>query len=285
MHSSGYVISQQYPLKSLSSISEIAAVIKANATIPTFWPMIIKTDSMYVIEGLTKHLADWENRGWIGIKNGNFFRKAAYLLRRQTAPTLFNWVKGHNGDVGNEQSDRLAKEGANKEEPDDIPLEIPHKYDLQGAKLATMTQALAYSGIRAQLPTPIRPTTNRNLELTKNAIKELTTTHETSNAIWKGIRKRTIRPRVQQFLFKSLHGAYRVGNFWLNIPGYEERGQCPRCSTTKSMEHILTSCTTEPVSKIWALARENWPHEPESWPVISIGTILGCGNINPPRSN
>jgi ribonuclease HI len=64
-----------------NQVGEIAAVIKAAATIPTFWPMIIKTDSKYVINGLTKHLNDWENRGWIGITNTDFFRKAAYLLR------------------------------------------------------------------------------------------------------------------------------------------------------------------------------------------------------------
>ena len=151
-----------------NQIGEIAAVIQAATTIPTFWPMTIVTDSKYIIEGMTKHLADWENEGWIEVKNSEFFRKAAYLLRRRTAPTLFKWVKGHNGDQGNEQSDRLAKEGANKEELDDLPLDIPIQYDLQGAKLATMTQALAYRGIRSQNPTPIRPTTMRNLELVKS---------------------------------------------------------------------------------------------------------------------
>lgn len=120
-----------------NQIGEVAAVIHAAATIPTFFPMIIMTDSRYVIDGLTEHLENWENRGWIGIKNAAFFKKAVYLLRKRSAPTTFKWVKGHNGDLGNEQSDRLAKEGASKDAPDYLPLDIPIEFDLQGAKPPT----------------------------------------------------------------------------------------------------------------------------------------------------
>lgn len=30
----------------------------------------IKSDSKYVIEDLTKHIREWDNKGWIGVKNG-----------------------------------------------------------------------------------------------------------------------------------------------------------------------------------------------------------------------
>ena len=263
-----------------NQIGEIAAVIKAAEMIPTFCPLTIKTDSKYVIQGLTTHLKNWENKGWIGIKNANFFRKATYLLRRRTAPTFFEWVKGHSGDEGNEQSDALAKEGATKNEADNLPLEIPIDYDLQGAKLATMTQALTYKGIRLQNPPQPRPTTIRNMELTKAALNDFTRSRETDTTIWKGLRKNAIQPRVQQFLYKSMHGVYKIGNFWTNIPGYEDRGQCPRCHTTEDMEHILTTCTIGPVNEIWTLARNTWPHDPELWPQINIGIILGCGSLS-----
>lgn len=57
------------------------------------------------------------------------------------------WVKGHDGIEGNEGSDRLAKQGANKRLPDLLNLEIPTDFDIQGAKLPTLTQATAYRGI------------------------------------------------------------------------------------------------------------------------------------------
>lgn len=108
----------------------MAAVIKATTMVPNFWPLIIKTNSKYMIDSLTKHLKEWGNIGWIGIKNTALFQKAAYLLRRCTTPTFFEWVKGHNGDLGNEESNKLAKEGAEKNAPDPLPLDIPPEYDL-----------------------------------------------------------------------------------------------------------------------------------------------------------
>lgn len=267
-------------LEQSNQVGEITAVIKAAQMIPTFCPLIIKTDSQYVIKGLTTHLKDWENKGWIGIKNANFFMKVTYLLRRCTAPTFLEWVKGHSGDEGNEQSDILAKEGAMKNEPDDLPLEIPIEYDLQGAKLATMTQALAYKGIHLQKPPQPHPTTIRNMELTKMVISNFNSYQERDTTIWKGMRRNVIHPRIQQFLYKSMHGVYKIGKFWTNIPGYKSRGQCIRCQTTEDMEHILTTCTTGPVNTIWNLARETWPHAPELWPQISIGIIPGCGSLS-----
>lgn len=140
-------------------MGEVAAVIQAASNVPTFRPLVIKTDSKYVINGLTTHLKDWENKGWIGIKNTTFFKRAAFLLRWHTAPTFFEWVKGHNGNLGNEESDKLAKQGAEKDEPDHLPLDVPPDYNLQGAKLANMMQALAHKGIHSR-NTPPSPSNN-----------------------------------------------------------------------------------------------------------------------------
>ena len=195
------------------------------------------------------------------------------------------WVKGHNGETGNGESDRLATKGAEKETLDDLPLNIPLDYNLQGAKLASMTQALAYRGICGRNNPLPRLTTMGNLEATKIAIRNFTLSHETESSIWKGMRKKSIRPRVQQFLYKTMHGTYKIGNFWSNIPGYQHWGQCNDCQTTEDMNHILVTCTTEPVNIIWTLARDTWPHAPELWPDISLGLILGCGNLSFPEED
>jgi ribonuclease HI len=100
-------------------------------------------DCVEVEEGLTEHLRSWEDIGWIGISNADHFKRVAYVLKSCTGTTHFKWVKGHSGDRGNEECDRLAKEGADKPTPDVLNLDIPISFDLQGAKLAALTQVTA----------------------------------------------------------------------------------------------------------------------------------------------
>lgn len=94
----------------------------------------------YAINGLITHLQGWEDQGWIGIKNAELFKRATYQLKKCTAKTSFQWTKGHTGDQGNEDSDQLAKVGANKDCVNKLDLSILPNYDLQGAKLAMLSQ-------------------------------------------------------------------------------------------------------------------------------------------------
>ena len=72
---------------------EITAIILAASAVPPRWPLKIVTDSKYTINGLTKHLKEWEDNRWIEVKNAKLFKRAAYLLKKCTAPTTFQWVK------------------------------------------------------------------------------------------------------------------------------------------------------------------------------------------------
>ena len=147
-----------------NQIGKLAAVVKALEITPTYAPMTIITDSRYVIDELTQNLSNWEDKGWIEVKNRDWFKRAAYLLRKRSAPTAFKWVKGHSGEEGNEESDTLAKAGVEKETPDEISLEIPPHFDVQGAKLSSITQSIAYRGIRESNKPAPRRTTARNIE-------------------------------------------------------------------------------------------------------------------------
>jgi len=50
--------------------------------------------------------------------------------------------------------------------PDLLELTIPKEFDLQGAKLATISQAMAYKGIMERKPTPFCQTTLSNIQIT-----------------------------------------------------------------------------------------------------------------------
>ena len=266
------------PLQS-NQVGELAAVVVALEKMPNYTPLVIKTDSRYVINGLTTHLKRWEDQGWIGVQNKEWFKRAAYLLRRRSAPTKFKWVKGHNGETGNEQSDKLAKGGANKEEADEISLNVPNHFDLQGAKLSTITQAVAYKGILERDHKEERRTTRLNLEKVRGDIADQTGSLETNEAIWNLIRKTPVRLKIRQFFYKALHGTQKIGRYWFNIQHYEERGICRTCGDDETMDHILTNCPHPTNIAVWEYAKELWPHEEGTWPNISLGTIIGCNAL------
>ena len=274
-------IAFRVPGKSQSNqIGELAATIVAIQKTPHFRPLEIKSDSKYVIKGLTENLHHWEDRGWIQVQNEQLFKTAAYLLKRRSAKTTFTWVKGHNGTQGNEESDKLAKEGATKEIPDDIDTSIPVEFDLQGAKLTTIDQATAYQGIRSQRSKPPCLDAQGNLQATRDAIERINGTKETDATIWTGTRKPVLRTRVQQFLYKTIHQAYKIGDKWNNVRNCEQRAICTKCGITESMQHILLECHRKARKKIWRRAKKFWPFGRQQWPEITIGTIMGVGSIN-----
>ena len=264
-----------------NQVGEIGAIIIALESTPRNQPLKIISDSKYAIEGLITHLGTWEDQGWIAIKNADFFKKAAFLMRRRTAETSFQWVKGHAGVEGNEGSDGLAKEGANKMTPDVMDLTVPKEFDLQGAKLATITQALAYRGIKERHAPRDRDATNRNLNLTRIALLSYTGEMETNESIWLSLQNPAIRLRIRQFLYKAMHCTQKIGEFWVHIPNFEERGMCLTCRTIESMDHILFQCREPAVGRIWRLAKKVWPYREIPWPQISLGIVLGCGAISP----
>ena len=85
-------------------------------------------------------------------------------------------------------------------------------FDLQGAKLTTMTQALAYQGIMALRNPHPRMAPTQNLEWTRRVIQIYQGSLEMDEAIWQSIRKCTIRLRAQQYLYKAMHNTPMVGN-------------------------------------------------------------------------
>ncbi|KAG1856507.1 ribonuclease H-like protein [Suillus tomentosus] len=265
-----------------NQIAEVTAILVALQQTEPYIPITFISDSRYAIDGLTKHFSQWEDKGWINIANSEYLKATLYHLRKRSAQTSFIWTKGHNGDQGNEQADRLALEGVNKPIEDQIDLSIPNEWNLQGAKLSSVSQSLAYKGIKKQNETknPPRRVTTGNLDIARYAIQEITGNLENDSAIWTGCRNKDIQKTIRQFLFKTIHGAYRVGEYWLNIPNYEHHAKCATChAEIESIEHILLECPNNSQNTIWKLTKDIWPTKFGAWPRIKLGTILGCGNL------
>ncbi|KAG2063740.1 hypothetical protein BDR04DRAFT_1131021 [Suillus decipiens] len=236
-----------------NQIGELSAVLVALQLADILTPLKIVTDSKYVINGLTTHLTNWEDIGWIGIANTTLFKA-------RPAPTIFQWTKGHDGQLGNKRVDQLAK-------PDNIDTYIPRNFDIQGTKLTKISQKLAYMEIMSR--------TNLTHKRATLALLDVTRFAETNETIWHSCRNTDISKNIQLFLYKVLNNAYHVGEFWETIPNYEHRALCTQCpGEIESITHILTDCNN--------LA--TWPMKHGTWPRPHIGLILGCGTISIPST-
>ncbi|EIN12477.1 RnaseH-domain-containing protein [Punctularia strigosozonata HHB-11173 SS5] len=259
---------------------EITAVLVALQSTAPFAHILFKTDSMYVIEGLTKHLTKWEDIGWIDIKNADLFKATAFHLRRRSAPTDFLWVKGHSGEEGNEKADALARDGVLKQSADDIDLNVPAEFNLRGARLMSMSQSLLYRGIMSkQGPMDTRRAALAPLDMARHAIADLSGSVLSDEAIWLSTRRKDLRTPIRQFLFRALHNSHRIGGFWRNVPGYSEREKCAYCGEEESMEHIMIDCERSYSTTVWNLVRDAWPEGRGILPRITLGLILGCGAL------
>ena len=267
-----------------NQIGELAAVVVALQIAPLSADLTIIMDSRYVIQTLTVSLPTSEDRGWVKTPNATWLKAAAYHLRRRSAPTHFKWTKGHNGTTGNEEADKLAAIGAQKPILDEIDLSVPRTFNRSGIKVSAVTQASVYAHLASGVTTPLSRPTQITLDRIRASLEELNKKQETDTHIWTRCRHPDIRRPIQTFLFKAIHNALRIGDFWSNIPHLSDRAHCAGCNTTpESLEHILLDCESPTVQQIWRLAQRTWPPTLGNWPDLSLGLILGCGSIALPQ--
>ena len=93
---------------------ELTAVIEALAALNQRCEVAIYTDSEYVRNGITTWIHNWKQRGWRTadkkpVKNIELWQRLDALASQHDV--RWHWVRGHNGDPGNERADELANMG------------------------------------------------------------------------------------------------------------------------------------------------------------------------------
>jgi ribonuclease HI len=73
----------------------------------------------------------------------------------------------------------------------------------------------------------------------------------------------------------TIHGGYKVGQYWDNIPSHEWKGKC--CNTHESMDHILTKCNAAGQKEVWDLASEMWHMKTGKDMRPTLGQIMAGG--------
>ena len=93
---------------------ELTAVIRALEALTRRCSVIVHTDSQYVQKGIGEWLSNWKRRGWLTadrkpVKNVDLWQQLDRLAAGHDIE--WRWVRGHNGDPGNERADGLANQG------------------------------------------------------------------------------------------------------------------------------------------------------------------------------
>ena len=101
-------------LETTNNKMELTAVIKGFENLNNASEVLVKTDSKYVINGITKWLPNWKAKGWINsakkpVANKDLWEQLESLISNHKVDWL--WVKGHSGDDENERADELARKG------------------------------------------------------------------------------------------------------------------------------------------------------------------------------
>ena len=101
-------------LETTNNKMELTAVIKGFENLNNASEVLVKTDSTYVINGITKWLPNWKAKGWINsakkpVANKDLWEQLESLISNHKVDWL--WVKGHSGDDENERADELARKG------------------------------------------------------------------------------------------------------------------------------------------------------------------------------
>jgi ribonuclease HI len=96
---------------------ELMAAIMALESLTRPSPVHLNTDSKYVLDGVTKWVPGWKRNGWrtaakTPVKNVDLWQRLEAAINGHDVH--WKWVRGHNGDPGNERADALARLGAQR---------------------------------------------------------------------------------------------------------------------------------------------------------------------------
>jgi ribonuclease HI len=111
-----------YEAQTTNNRMEMLAVICAlqwvkDQAIPA--PIILASDSQYVIKGITQWVHTWLRNGWKTsakkpVENKDLWEKMWHISNGMNDLT-WQWVRGHNGHPENERADQLARNAIAKQ--------------------------------------------------------------------------------------------------------------------------------------------------------------------------
>ncbi|KAJ6505422.1 hypothetical protein C8R45DRAFT_817358 [Mycena sanguinolenta] len=264
-----------------SYVAEFAAVLEAIRHTDTGTKLTLVSTQEYVCKAMNVKLARWEGEGWVGVPHREVMQCLSAELKARKAATIF--VVAAPGSVAREicrGATLAAKLEACSTRTTRIRLDAPAGTALPGIQLQNNRQRTFYKGIREERSNSLVPrvSTKRNLDAVRGLMREQYKKFITDSDIWESLRNKDLQPHAAQFLWRAMHNAHRVGNYWTHIPECRGRATCQSCGITKDLEHILVKCDSPGQRLIWEAAARLWREKSDTpWPEVSLAAILGCG--------
>jgi ribonuclease HI len=106
-------------LNTTNNRMELTAVIEALNALKRPCQVSLYLDSEYVRKGITEWIHGWKARGWQTaakqpVKNVELWQQLDQLVSSAGHQIDWHWVRGHNGNPGNERADLLANKGVDQ---------------------------------------------------------------------------------------------------------------------------------------------------------------------------
>ncbi|KAH9913935.1 uncharacterized protein B0H18DRAFT_857153, partial [Fomitopsis serialis] len=255
----------------------VAAIYAVNVT-PLDAPLHFLSPSDDLVELLFDKTPLWEDQGWIDVASSDYMRALLNRLRQRCAPTSFGKITTPHLWKALESARQYMSNALQPSLPQTGPIDLARdpRFDVSGARLCSLTQALAYKGIIAWTAAPVRAVTAKNIDAlrTHNAASMGTLS---DSALWTSLRHRDFSRAFSIFLWKSVHGALRCGPYWLKITNYTTRANCSFCGLLETPSHILFDCTATGQELIWHIIATLWKKKGLPWPAISILDVHSLG--------
>lgn len=98
----------------LSKVMEYRAVAEALAALPDGADAVVFSDNESLVENLSKNLATWQSRAFAKVDPlvVESLQRIASAIAVKRLEIRWQWVRGHNGNAGNERADALAANAA-----------------------------------------------------------------------------------------------------------------------------------------------------------------------------
>ncbi|KAJ7912951.1 hypothetical protein B0H13DRAFT_1613020 [Mycena leptocephala] len=238
---------------------EAAAILHTIQDSPQEIILNFKLGSTRLIKALTMNLTANEDNDWLENNDRVILKAIVAALRGRGTRCTFQ-KRDVQGDPAMEMARRIASKHSDEIEIGHFQTMIPSAYDLNGVKLSTGMQRTFYRAIKSRRRRPDRAKTTMMLDRTRHAARALSGYTPTDGELWKSLNHKDISRTMSAYLWRGMHQAYKIGEYWRNIPTFEHWADCRHCMVDDddSMEHILIDCEAPGREKLWELAQELW---------------------------